>query len=231
MKLRHRLRQSPLLTGLVSRAFAGWIRLCNQTARWTIEGAEEVQAAAAQGPVLIVLWHEHLFMAMTHCTQNAGQIMSVHDTSPIGRLAGSTSARLGMTPVAMAPNASNLSVSREVKRQVARGLSIAITGDGPLGPRREMKSAPLDWARVTGLPVFVYSFDMSRKRRLETWDKLVLPRLFARGAIVFSQWDVDVPRRPCAEVEQELRLSLGAALTAAAARASELCLGRNTQSR
>ena len=40
----------------------------------------------------------------------------------------------------------------------ARGSSVGLTGDGPPGPARVLKDAPLEWARATGRPVFVYAF-------------------------------------------------------------------------
>ena len=218
MKLRHRLRQSPVLVGLVARLAYGWLRLCNRTTRWQIFGRDSLDAALSEGPVIVVLWHEHLMTALLHWRGTGKPLMSLHDTSPIGRVAGAMEALAGLIPVAMSAKASNLAMSRRIRRAVQDGVSVGLTGDGPEGPRREMKTAPLDWARATGVPVFLYASAMRRQRRLDTWDRMILPLPFTRGVAVFERWDVSLPRRGAPDELDALRQKLEAAVSAQVAR-------------
>jgi len=195
---------------------AGWLRLCHATTRWDIVGRDVLIEALEQGPVIIVLWHEHLMMGSMHWTPTGHPLMSLHDTSPIGKIAGAMEARTGLIPVAMSSKTSNLAMSRRIKREVQNGVSVGITADGPEGPARVVKTAPLDWARATGVPVFVYANAMTRHRRLGTWDRMVLPLPFTRGVGVFAHWDAVVPRRGTAEEMESLRRDLDRALTGVA---------------
>ncbi len=208
MALRHRLRSSPMLIGAMARLFAGWIRFCQVTTRWTAVRTDDLTMALQNGPVIVVLWHEHLMMAMPHWSKTGAPMMSLHDTSPIGRVAGAMEARFGFVPIAMSGKESNIAMSRLIKRNIASGISIGITGDGPEGPRRICKTAPLDWARATGAPVFLYSAEMSRCKRLQTWDKMVFPLPFGRGSYGFTRLEKQISRRATAEEVERFRLDL-----------------------
>ena len=78
---------------------------------------------------------------------------------------------------------SNLAASRVILRRVREGVSIGMTGDGPLGPSHiAVKDPPLDWARVMKRPVYAYAFATKRHRisgKLGQDD--AAPALHARG--------------------------------------------------
>ena len=214
MSLRSRLRDSDLLNALVARTAALWLRLCTGTTRWTVEGDDGLRAALRDGPVILVLWHEHMLFGPVHWRRFDPQLLSLVDTSPIGRVAGAIQARFGQRPMPMSPKASNLAVSRAVRTAVDAGLCIGIAADGPAGPRRIPRDAALIWARTTGLPVYAYAYSMTRHRRLDTWDRLILPLPFGRGRIRYARWDGTVPRRPAPDEWDRCRSSLRAALDA-----------------
>ena len=218
MNLRKRLESSDFLAGLLGRLVAGYLRLCNRTTRWTHVGHDELQAALAQGPVVLVLWHEFSLMAPVHWPLKHGQLSSLRDTSPIGMVSGAVQARFGLDPMAMSAKMSNRAASREILRRVQAGKSIGLTGDGPLGPVHVVKDAALDWARATGCPVFVYAYTVKRHRRLKTWDNMILPMPFTRGVSVYQRWTVQVPRRADDAALALLRADLKTALDAASAR-------------
>ena len=218
MTLRSRIEQSDWLAGLLGRLMAGYLRLCNRTTRWTRIGHDDLRAALAQGPVIVVLWHEFSLMAPVHWPVKHGQLSSLRDTSPIGMVSGAVQARFGLDPIAMSARMSNRAASREILRRVQQGKSIGLTGDGPLGPVHVVKDAALDWARATGCPVFVYAYAVKRHRRLKTWDNMLLPLPFTTGISVYQRWQTVVPRRADDATLALLRADLKSALDATAAR-------------
>jgi lysophospholipid acyltransferase (LPLAT)-like uncharacterized protein len=219
VRLRQRIEQSEFLAGLLGRLVAGYLRLCNRTTRWTRIGHEELYAALAHGPVVLVLWHEFSLMAPVHWPVSHGQLSSLRDTSPIGMVSGAVQARFGLDPMAMSAKMSNRVASREILRRVSQGKSIGLTGDGPLGPVHVVKDAALDWARATGCPVFVYAYATRRHRRLKTWDRMVLPLPFTQGVSVYQRWEAQVPRRAdeaaLVTLRADLRIALDRVSTAA----------------
>lgn len=213
VSLRRRLETSPLLIGLVARIMAGWVRFCDATTRWDRRGWDDLQAALASGPVVLLLWHECSAYGMKHWPSHWGPLTSLTDSSPAGRVSGAVQARFGLRPIVMAAKASNRAASREVMRRMGGGISIGLTGDGPTGPARVLKDAGLDWARATGAPVFLYAFGCARQHRLRTWDRMIWPRPFTRGVTLYRRWEGSLPRRATPEEIGAARDSIAAALT------------------
>ena len=205
-----------MVAGLLGRLIASWVRLCHATTRWERRGDAELLQALAQGPVILILWHESSMMGPRHWPIRAGRLSTLRDTSPIGMVSGAVQTRFGLEPVAMSGKGANRSASRAVLRRLQEGSSIGMTGDGPLGPARVMKAAPLEWARATGVPVFLYAFAMHRQRRIGSWDRMVMPLPYTRGVSVYRRWDAAVPRRADAAEVARLVTELGQALDSVA---------------
>ncbi len=214
MSLRRRLENSDRLGRAIGWCLALWLRFCNRTTRWQIEGLDELRDALKEGPVIFVLWHECTALAPAHWPRRLGPLSSLHARSPVGRVSGGIQAAFGLHPIAMADGASNLAASREVLRRLRRGVSVGLTADGPLGPARVVKDAPLDWARASGRPVVIYGWSVARRRRLATWDRMLLPLPFTRGVQIYRLWRKDVPRHVTAQEAEQLRLDLAEALNA-----------------
>ncbi len=220
--LRRRIESSDTLVQAAGGTVARWIGLSNRTTRWQHHGEEDVAAAVQSGPVIMVLWHEMLLMGSVHWQPAWGRLATLHDSSPGGRAGAATQQRMGATPFFVSSKQSNLTLTRDVLGLIRAGTSLAIAGDGPRGPRRVLKTPTLDWARAAGVPVFVYAWAIARQRRIPSWDRMILPRPYAQGAIVFRRWDREVPRRADATERETLRRDLEAHLTATAAEAEAL---------
>lgn len=222
MSLRRRIERSETLAALLATLAGSYLSWCQRTTKWQIEGLEPLKADLAKGPVLLVMWHGRSVMGALHWPVAAGPLSSLYDKSPIGRVSGALQRRVGLQAMEMSRKTANRAASREILKRVKAGVSIGMTGDGPLGPALVLKDAPLEWARVTGMPVYCYAFSTTRARRLSTWDSMLVPKLFGNGAYVFARCDIDLPRKADAAALDVARSQLQGALTAAAARADEL---------
>jgi lysophospholipid acyltransferase (LPLAT)-like uncharacterized protein len=222
MGLRKRIEQHPWFWGSLGAGLGLWMRFCAATTRWTRHGEAELEAALRDGPVILVLWHERIALVGVHWRRDWGPLSALHTRRFAGRVAGSAQGFVGLLPIAMDSRRSNRTASREVLRRLREGVSIGITGDGPQGPARILKDAPLDWARATGRPVFVYAFATRRQCRLPVWDRMVWPLPFTRGAAVWRLWEAELTRRVEAGHHEKLRRDLAAALDAVAAEAEAL---------
>ena len=211
--LRRRIENSERLAAMLAGIAGSYLAFCDRTTRWHVEGQDELEAALRDGPVLLVMWHERSIMGALHWPVKAGPLSSLYANSPIGRVSGALQRRVGLQPMQMDDKVSNIVASRQILRRVRDGVSIGLTGDGPLGPALVLKDAPLEWARVTGMPVFAYAFATTRARQLDSWDKMIVPKPFGKGAKVFARFDRDVPRKMDAAETEAMRESLAAFLT------------------
>ncbi len=205
MSLRKRLEKSELLAGIIGRGVGYYLMLCTKTTKWQFEGMDELKAALAKGPVLVLTWHSRSAMGSMHWPSDVAPLSALHNNSPIGQVTGAMQRASGLKPIKMSQNMSNIAASRAILKSVKAGTSMALTGDGPKGPARELKDAPLEWARVTGIPIFCYAFSTTRGRRVNSWDTMLLPKTFGRGACIFRQFDQVVPRKPDPDAREKLR--------------------------
>lgn len=222
MKIRKRIEKSEFLAELVGRIVGFYLSFCTRTSTWQYEGMDDLKAALADGPVLVMTWHSRSAMGSIHWPSDVAPLAALHNTSPIGRVTGAQQRAAGLKPIKMSHKMSNVAASRAILKSVKGGMSMALTGDGPKGPARALKDAPLEWARVTGIPIFCYAYSMARGRRLGSWDRMLLPKSFGTGSCVFRRFDQDVPRKLDDAARDELRADLAKCMDAATARADEM---------
>ncbi len=66
-------------------------------------------------------------------------------------------------------------------------FSIAITPDGPRGPRHIFKAGAVIAAKRCGVPVVLAGVGYKNKKVLNNWDRFEIPYFFSRAKIVYSE--------------------------------------------
>jgi hypothetical protein len=72
-------------------------------------------------------------------------------------------------------------------RFVRAGRSIAVTPDGPRGPREKLKPGVLLVAQLTGCALVPVAAAADRAWWFEGWDRFLVPRPFARVRIAYGR--------------------------------------------
>ena len=111
------------------------------TVRWEIAGAEHYRGTWGAGrPTVFVLWHGHLLPgAYYHRGQGLATLISQHrDGEYIARVVQGW----GFTVVRGSSTRGGKEALVEIVRVLRRGQAVAITPDGPTGPRGEFKPGP-----------------------------------------------------------------------------------------
>ncbi|MCH5375219.1 MAG: lysophospholipid acyltransferase family protein, partial [Planctomycetes bacterium] len=84
-------------------------------------------------------------------------------------------------------------VLRDAQSTMERGVSIVTTSDGPVGPAFEFKPGTVLMARIGGAPMVPIGYAADRAWVLDTWDRFMIPKPFARIAIAVGE-PIEVPR-------------------------------------
>jgi lysophospholipid acyltransferase (LPLAT)-like uncharacterized protein len=115
-------------------------------------------------------------------------------------------------------NKRGVSAAREAMEVMNKGGGMVITIDGPRGPAEVVGMGTIKLAQQMGAPIIIYGLSANAKR-LDTWDHMLWPRPFARGAVVILP-PIETSKKMDSE---ELRLKVEIALKEATRRADELC--------
>lgn len=211
------------LAALLGR-YLSWILA---TTRWTIVGETHLAATLAGTPTIVAFWHERLalmpglFLHATRATEGRLRIHVLVSRHADGRFIGEIVARLGVRLVHGSSrkggeDRGGSEALRTMAGIVAAGECVAITPDGPRGPRRSAAPGVARLAAETGAEVLPVAAQTRRRRVLGTWDRMVLGLPYSHGVIVCG------PRIAVRDVAEGLA-TIEAALTAATDEADRLC--------
>jgi lysophospholipid acyltransferase (LPLAT)-like uncharacterized protein len=136
-----------------------------------------------QGQKIYLFWHEYIlfpFSQRGHC--NLAMLLSRHrDAEVLSRAAR----HMGFEIVRGSTRRGGVAAIRELLRK-SRHMHLAITPDGPLGPRRRMAPGPVYLASKLGMPLTLLGFGYDRPWRVTTWDRFAVPRPGSRARCVPS---------------------------------------------
>lgn len=174
----------PLRTRLLIRA-AGWLIFAlGGTWRVRVYGREWMLARRPDDPRLIVtLWHGQLLPVSWSQRQPTRAIISEHrDGELIAHLVG----KLGIGSVRGSTTRGGARALLECVRALRDGSDIAITPDGPRGPRYSFAPGALIVAYRAQVPIVPIGMHIDRSWRLRSWDQFEVPKPFARITVVYG---------------------------------------------
>ncbi|NIM00277.1 MAG: DUF374 domain-containing protein [Acidobacteria bacterium] len=199
-----------LVEALAPRLAYLYIRLLRASMRFESYNAEVLECVREDhGEYIMVFWHSRwVMMRYAHPYEKLAVLASRHrDAEMLVRVL----ARLDVVMARGSSTRGGMAGMREMLRRVRDGYDLAITPDGPRGPRRRIKDGVLAAARFTGKPIVPVGFGASRARRLRSWDRTLVPFPFGRGVFVYGEpmlvpQDVDDDRlnRMRGELERSL---------------------------
>jgi lysophospholipid acyltransferase (LPLAT)-like uncharacterized protein len=127
---------------------------------------------------IYVFWHEYILLPLHlrgHC--NLTMLLSKHrDADVLFRLAH----HMGFECVRGSSYRGGAAALMELSR-VGSDMHVAITPDGPRGPRRELAQGAVFLASRLGLPIVPMGLGYDRPWRAKSWDRFAVPRPFSRA--------------------------------------------------
>ena len=219
---------------LAARALGLYLDLTLRSTRWTTEGLEHLAPYLTAGPVIIAVWHERLplipaLFPPTHRHNPNRRVAALASRHRDGQLIAGILARFGVRAIhgsttrlkpgsTRAKPAGGAAGLRNLIAALANGDAIVITPDGPRGPPRTAAPGTTQLAALTGAPIIAVAGAVRPRITLKSWDHMVLPLPFGRGALVCLP-PVTIPPEP----PPTALTTLTQALTQAADRAEALC--------
>jgi lysophospholipid acyltransferase (LPLAT)-like uncharacterized protein len=181
----------------------------------------DVQRAARPGPpgTLYLLWHSRILLsASTQAGRGLTVLVSQHGD---GEYIVQAIRRMGFGTIRGSTTRGGARALLEIVRALEEGRDVAITPDGPKGPRLRVQQGCVIAASKSRAPIVPVGFECSRARRLASWDRFVVPWPFVKVAIVAGD-PIDVPPELDAAGIEEWRVRVETALLDVTRRAAEI---------
>jgi lysophospholipid acyltransferase (LPLAT)-like uncharacterized protein len=165
------------------------------------------------GPAIYCTWHNRLALCMITYydyvkkhNQTPGMAAMVSASKDGGFLA-SILGCFRVRPVRGSSSRRGPQALLELTGWAERGYDLAITPDGPRGPRYVVQEGAIALAQVTGLPIIPASNYVRWKIQVKSWDRFQIPLPFSRCEMVLGK-PVQVPREASDAEREALRQQL-----------------------
>jgi len=202
----------------VACVVANGMRLLASTLRYRVNGGRG-PARLPDEPVIFALWHNRLGLCMKvyksfvrpdHPHEHLAALISA---SKDGALLAAILQAFGVQAVRGSSSRRGAQALLELTSWAGRGYDLAVTPDGPRGPRHVVQEGVMALAQVTGLPIVPYSCRLGWKIRVRSWDCFQIPLPFSHCEMTFGE-PIRVPRGATDAERARLREHLQAVLVA-----------------
>jgi len=207
VKLHKRIFEQTWAQALVSFLIALYVRFAYLTSRWEVRGWDNVQSQVDAGqPVILCFWHARMILSM-YGWQHTHQLNMLSTPHRDGKIAALSYNRLGINTIWGSTKKGGSEAARAMIRVLKAGETVAITPDGPKGPRQRMQSSAIDIARMSEAKLVPVTATSTNSKILGSWDRLQIPKPFGRG-VVWIDAPINVPRKASDDDFETLRQSV-----------------------
>ncbi len=176
--------QPTLLQKIAAGAGAGLLRILFSTLRLRVHDPQNFRGNPPKRPVIFAFWHNRILAIAAVFRRDyppgRGGVLVLTSASRDGMWLGEVTRQLGLGSVRGSSSRRGATAMRELLDKVAQGHDIAITPDGPRGPKYELGAGLVYLAQKADIPVLPMHAHFSGCWRLRSWDNFVIPRPFSR---------------------------------------------------
>ena len=160
---------------------------------WTVHRTAEERLRS--GPVIFAIWHNRLALSLRlyqrlckryrqtgRWTSTAPRMAAIVSASRDGGLLSCVLRHFGVQPVRGSSSRRGPQALLELTSWAERGYDLAVTPDGPRGPREVVQEGVVALAQLTGLPILPASYCARWQYVVKSWDQFRVPMPFSRCA-------------------------------------------------
>ncbi len=161
------------------------LRRLSRTWKVTVLGAEHLEAARARGGGhFMALWHGRMVVALPHHGGRDWHVLV--SPSQDGDISEALLKGFGYRVIRGSSSRGGARALREMLSVLESGAVLAVTPDGPRGPRHSMNPGLAWMARATGFAIVPCGFVCDRAWHARSWDRFTVPKPRARVMFVYS---------------------------------------------
>lgn len=188
------------------------IRTIAFTVRFRWEYAPGVLESKTR-PLIFCIWHNRLALSLLmheDFAQKIGQkrrLAAMVSASRDGGVLARVLEHFKVQPVRGSSSRRGPQALLELRSWAEQGYDLAITPDGPRGPKYVVQHGVISLAQLTGCPIVPASQRLAWKYTLGSWDGFQVPLPFTRAVMKFGE-PLSIPREASEEERAKLRAEL-----------------------
>ncbi|MFV9874886.1 MAG: lysophospholipid acyltransferase family protein [Rickettsiales endosymbiont of Dermacentor nuttalli] len=211
MKILKKILQSKLIRFLCAKLIYCYVKLVYFTGKWVVHKPRDIDIDGyLTEPCIYAFWHGRLTM-MPLLAPKGRKMNVLSSRHRDGYLMSASMKNFGFSTIFGSSKKGGAYALRNIVRSIRVGENIAITPDGPRGPRYTINSNIIYIAKITNTPIIPISFASSKHRVFNSWDRFMFPYLFSRGILIYGKPIVvskDISEQEEENLKQELQLEL-----------------------
>ncbi len=184
-------RRPPFKARALGRLLAILIGGLGRTCRITTDDRCGMLDSAPDEPLLWAFWHNRIMIVPTFwrkfLPERGGAVLT--SASKDGAILAETLRCFGAASVRGSSSRRGAAASREMIEWVAAGYDLAITPDGPRGPRYRLAPGIVKLAGKTGARIMPVRVDFENAWRLKSWDQFRIPKPFSKVHITLLPFE------------------------------------------
>jgi len=163
-----------------------FIFLLGKTLRIKWIGEENLDSIRKnQGQVIYAFWHGRmLILSYSHRGRKTHVLISQHRD---GELIARIIQRLGFVSVRGSTTRGGAKALFEMANKGASGYDVAITPDGPRGPKFKVQIGTIYIAQRSGMPIVPITNSAKSRWTLSSWDRFLIPKPFSKAVIMIGE--------------------------------------------
>lgn len=188
---------------------ASLLRSIGASVRLEVDDRCGLSKGEVDRPVIWLFWHNRVLL-MPYVYKKLGRTrLGTVLTSPSGdgEIIARIVKRFGFDAVRGSSNKRPAAALRELARCLKAGSDVAITPDGPRGPRYCVQPGAIKLAQLSGCPLMAVHVQYRASWAMKTWDGFLIPRPFTQVKLTLEPL-VEVPRDADKRTLEEIRSSL-----------------------
>jgi hypothetical protein len=227
LRLLRRLSNADFVQSLIGWLTASYIRLVHATSRWEVRRSPAIESYWQDGrPFIGVFWHGR-FLMMPFAWRPGLPVHMLISRHRDGEFIARTIGHFGLRTIRGSARRGQRDKGgggalRAMLKALAANEYIAITPDGPKGPRMRVNPGAVLIAKLSGAPIVPATYSTRRGRLFNSWDRFLLPWPFGRGIFILGE-PIYVPTNAEGEALEVARQEVENELNRMTAEADRLC--------
>ena len=131
-------------------------------------------------------WHNKLFLG-PHLLPRNRVINALQSSHSDGMVTSLAFKYLGMNVILGSSKKGGMQAFRKMVKCIKLGESVAITPDGPKGPKEKVKEGIIKLAQITETSIIPLVWTTNKFKLINSWDNFVLPYPFSKGVYSFGK--------------------------------------------